>query len=428
MSRSKLYRSCLVLAFAAVGLLAGCETGKKHVTIKKEQTDRWNLTRIAVMYQLAKQQYEVGDYEKCKQTLADCARMDTPFAGIHTLSAKVDIEKGSLEPAATSLAEAIRINQADPEPYYLMGVIYQRWQKPEVAADFYAKAFEKKPGDPLYLLAIVEMKITLGQLDDAKKLLQDKLIYFEQTAAIRVALARIASLQGEKDDACKYYRDAVMLMPEDQAVRQSYAEALFDAGKYADAASIFEDLKSRSEAPAPTAAAKSNPEDSAKPEPEDKQNILVLLAQCYLELHRPFDARNTFQEITREHPDNVEAFIGLSRACISTNELSVALAAAKKVSRMEPQNVQAMILAGLTQQKMGRWTDSQTTLESALQLSPENGTVLCMLGLTAQHLDKQDEAATYFRKALDVNPNDTWAGELLAGVKTTPVSIAPAAQ
>lgn len=418
MPLTKLYRSCLVLGLSAAAFLGGCDSGKKHQTIKEEQYNRWNMTRIGVMAQLAKQQYEVGDYDKCKETLAQCLALNAPHAGIHILAAKVDIEKGNLETAADQLHQASRIDPNDPEPYYLLGVVFQRWQKPDVAADFYTQAFEKKPGDPLYLLAVAEMKITNNKLDEAKKLLEDKIIYFEQTAAIRVALARIASLQNNHDLACKYYRDAVLLLPEDAAIRRSYAEALFDAGKFADAAPIFDDLRRR-----PATSPDGKPDLTA--DGDDKQNTLMLLGQCYLELKRPFDARNTFQEITREHPDAAGAYLGLARACISTNELSVALAAAKKVSRVEPNNADAMILAALVQQKQKKWADAQVTLAPAQKLAPENSTILCMLGLSAQHLDHPDQAAAFFQQALTLNPNDPWATELLTSLKPNNVSLAP---
>ncbi|HVS71180.1 MAG TPA: tetratricopeptide repeat protein [Phycisphaerae bacterium] len=430
MSRNKLYRSSLVVVVAGAGFFAGCaDAGKKHVTIKEEQYNRWNMTRIAVMFQLATQQYEVGDYDKCKKTLAECLAMNAPHAGMHILSAKVDIEKGSLDTASDQLQQAIRINANDPEPYYLLGVIYQRWQKPDVAADFYTQAFERKSDNPLYLLAVVEMKITLGKLDEAKKLLNDKLIYFEQTGAIRVALGRIASLQGDKELACKYYRDAVLLLPDDSTVRRSYAEVLFDAGKYADAAPIFDDLRHKADTDAAKAAADPKSAEAqsgaAEAAAADKVNLLMMLGQCYLELRRPYDARNTFQEITRDHPDDAQAFVGLARACIGTNELPVALAAARKVSRVEPENVDALLLAATAQQKMKKWADAETTLMAAQHLSPDNGVILCMLGICAERQNRPTAAADYYHQALTINPNDSWATELLSQVSSSPVSMAP---
>src|ERR1035437_9516564 len=172
MPRSRFSRT-LILSAAVLGALAfaGCSGMKQHETMKVQQTTRWNLTRIAIMYQLAEQQYKVGDYDKCNETLKDAFGTKAQFAPIFILAAKVQIEQGNLEAAAEHLNHAIRINANEAEPYYLLGVLYQRWQKPEVAADYYKQAWSRKPGEARYMLATVEMEISLGRLEEAQSTL-----------------------------------------------------------------------------------------------------------------------------------------------------------------------------------------------------------------------------------------------------------------
>ena len=191
MATNNLYRSLLITGFsAAVLLTSACsDINKKHQTIKQEQYQRWHMAKLGVQFQLAQQQYAVGDYDKCKATLAEARTMGEPHSGLELLAAKVDIEKGDLDSASVHLKDAVHLAPNDPEPYYLLGVVYQRWQKLEVAADYYQQAWDRKSNDARLMLAVVEMKITLGQLDDAQRILEDKLVYFEQTAAVRIALA-----------------------------------------------------------------------------------------------------------------------------------------------------------------------------------------------------------------------------------------------
>src|SRR5271170_6997441 len=167
MTTISLYRT-LPLAFVAAAILfaTGCDDMmKKHDALKEESYGRWNMTRMAVMYQLAEQQYEVGDYDKCKKTMEDAMALKTPYGPLQTLAGKVEIEKGSLELAASYLKEGARLDPTNPEPLYLLGIVYQRWQKNDVAADYYQQAWDRKPSEALYMLAVAEMKITLGQLD-----------------------------------------------------------------------------------------------------------------------------------------------------------------------------------------------------------------------------------------------------------------------
>ncbi len=414
MSRITRYRS---LAFAgiaaAVFMSTGCEDmSKTQATMKQQQYNNWNGTRVGVMLQLAQQQYEVGDYDKCRKTLDEAFAMKSPSAPLHVLAAKVEIEKGSLEAAADHLQTAARIDPNSPEPFYLLGVVYQRWQKNDVAADYYQQAWDRKPGDAMYMMAVAEMKISLGKLDDAKKILQDKEVYFEQSAALRIALARIASMENDHATACKYYRDAVILLPEDEKVRRSYAEELYAAEKYADAASIFEDMKKDAKG-------------------AEKESLELMLAECDLKIRRPFDARSNLQEVVRENPNDTAAYMLLAETCVETGDTSIALASAHKVLRMEPENVKAMIVDAVILQRQRNWADSRAMLEKALKLSPENSTILCMIGRSAEELGKKEEALAFYQKAVEANPKDTWAGELLdrakgaaAGTSSNPVKAA----
>jgi len=385
----------------------GCEDmGKTQSTMQKEQYDRWNLTRVGVMLQLAQQQYEVGDYDKCRKTLDEAFATHAPSAPLHILYAKVEIEKGSLEAAAAHLEEAARLDPNAPEPFYLLGVVYQRWQKSDVAADYYQQAWDRKPSEALYMLAVVEMKISLGKLDEAQKILENKEVYFEQSAALRVALGRIASLKGDHALACKHYRDAVILMPDDRKVRRTYAEELCLSGKYNDAAAIFEDMS----------------KDATGAE---KDSMLLMLAECYLNIRRPLDARNNLQEVVRDNPNDPVAYFMLAKTCIQTNDLGIALASTHKVLSLEPDNSKAMILSAVIQQRQRNWADSRTTLDKALKLAPNDPTILCMIGRSAEELGKKDEAASFYQKAVDADPKDSWAAQLLERVKPAP-AITPA--
>jgi tetratricopeptide (TPR) repeat protein len=405
MPRLELYRTLSAAALAGAALLfVGCaDAGKSQATMREEQTTRWNLTRIAVMYQLAQQQYEVGDYDKCRKTMDEALAMKAPFAPLQTLAGKVELEKGSLELAAAHLKEAVRIDPTSPEPFYLLGVVYQRWQNLETAADYYQQAWDRKAGDALYMLAVVEMKISLGKLDEAQKILESKKVYFEQSAAVRIALARIAGLKNDHVTACNYYRDAVILTPDDTQLRRTYAEELFYAGKFTEAAAIFEDMRKQTDL-------------------ADRDNLLLMLGDAYMNLHRPFDARNCYQEITRNNPNSLLAYVALSKACVETGDLGLATAAAQKVLRQERDNVQAMVLEAVVQQKCKKWEAAQDILQKAVKIAPTDTTVLCMLGVCAQHLGNTTEAIADYQQAVQSDPKDPWANELL--LKANPAGSA----
>ena len=403
MSRITRYRS---LAFAGIAAAILASTGcddmtKSQATMKQQQYNRWNTARIGVMLQLAQQQYEVGDYDKCRKTLDEAFAMKARrSSALHVLAAKVEIEKGSLEAAADHLQTAARIDPNSPEPFYLLGVVYQRWQKNDVAADYYQQAWDRKPGDAMYMMAVAEMKISLGKLDDAKKILQDKEVYFEQSAAPDCT-ARIASMQNDHATACKYYRDAVILLPEDQKVRRSYAEELYSAEKYADAASIFEDMKKDAKG-------------------AEKEGLELLLAECDLKIRRPFDARSNLQEVVRENPNDTAAYLLLAETCVETGDTSIAALASAHKALAAGAGQRAGDDCGCGDSaaaaELGGFTgDAGEGIEAVA--GEFDGAVHDRAG--AEELGKKEEAVAFYQKAADANPKDTWAGELLEKAKGT---------
>ena len=407
-TRYRSYAACAILGAALIPL-AGCSgTGVDHnQKVRATMGDQWKAARVGIVYQLAKQQYEAGEYDKCRETLQQASTLNTPHAPINILAAKLEIEKGNLDLAYDQLKEAQVADPANAEGFYLLGVVYQRWQKTDEALENYNLAWEKKPAEAGYMLAVVEMMISAGKLDEAKEILEAKLAYFEQTAAVRVALGKVYALKHDYINASKYYRDAVLLTPDNLAIRQTYAEALYFAGKYADALPVLEDLRHN-------------------PDVADKSSISMLLGRTYMGLRRAHDARLCFQDLTQENPNNVLAWLSLGRVYLLDNESVLAIQTAQRVLKLEPENVQAMILKALAEQKQHRWSVALATLEDAHRTAPKDSTVLCLMGVSQQGLGDKEKAATLFEQAATVNPQDTWAQELLATAKPAEIPQAPA--
>ncbi len=417
--RTLSFRSmALAAAVLAGSMTAGCQA--EHNKFSADSKKEFEGAKLGILYQVAEQQYKVGDYDKCKEGLAQMLATKASFAPMHTLAAKVDLEGGSLDDAATQLRKSMEITPNDPEPYYLLGVVYQRWQQLDTAAGYYEQAAAKKPDEAMYVLAAAEMKISTGKLDEAREYLNDKIMYFDQSSAMRVALGRIATLQGKTADAVKDYRDATLLTPEDKNIRWSYASALFDDEKYSDCARILEDMRDDPpihEEVSPTLAKGADAATDDQAKDSAKIGLLMMLGESYVNMKRPLDARQCFQDVIRVQPENVSAYLSLGKTCLMTGELNLTLAAAQKVLRNDPANVQAKILEAAVQQKQKKWSEAYDTLSPMAAATPQNETVLCMLGLSEIQLGKKEQAQSDLEKAVAVSPTDSWASELLAEVK-----------
>src|SRR4051794_25149987 len=98
MQTLKLATAALVLAGLLTGGCGSNATNKpKEPTQKEAALRQWNGTRAAVLYTLAKQQYEGGNFDDCRKSLDDALSYNGENPKLHLLSAKLGIEQGRLE-------------------------------------------------------------------------------------------------------------------------------------------------------------------------------------------------------------------------------------------------------------------------------------------------------------------------------------------
>ncbi len=117
----------------ALLLTAGCASNDKKPTPKQAATERWNGARASVMISLAKDQFKTGSFEQCRKTVDGALKLSPKDPQLHMLSAKLAIEQGQLELAQKELDETRKLTPNEAEAYYLSGVVYQRWQRPQTA-------------------------------------------------------------------------------------------------------------------------------------------------------------------------------------------------------------------------------------------------------------------------------------------------------
>src|SRR4051812_37208519 len=176
-----------IVAVALVASFAGCSPQAKSPTEKARVTQQWDKTRAKVKATLAKDQYDNGNFDKARVSVDEAIKMDPENASIRVLSAKLAIEQAQMEVADRELRLARQFDPKNAEADYLSGVVYQRWQKPELAYDFYCRAAEKAPSELAFVLAKAEMLVEMNRPTDALKLLTDNVVYFEHSSAIRDA-------------------------------------------------------------------------------------------------------------------------------------------------------------------------------------------------------------------------------------------------
>ena len=386
----------LLAAFAFAFLLGGCNQGKTP-TQKEEAAREWNGARSAVLTSLANEQYKSGNFDKARRTVDEALKMTPESEPLHVLSAKLAIENGQLELGEQELALARKYNPNDPEAYYLTGVVYQRWQKPQLAYDYYHQASAKAPAELAYVLAEAEMLVALDRSPEALTLLQGKVVYFEHSGAIRDVVGQLLMQAGRYPEAVASFREASILAEDDQGTRERLASALFHNNEFREAADILSRLVQT---------------DAFN----KRADLFTMLGECQLALGKPREARYSFESASSLDQYDAHIWECLGRAALEQGDLHRAELSLGRSIKLDSTVSDAHLLLGYTLLRQDKLAPALAEFQKANSIEPRDTVSLCMVGYTLAKMGHTDEAFQTYAKVLKIHPGDDMARTLMADV------------
>jgi superkiller protein 3 len=384
--------------FAAAAVSGGCgSSGPKKPTHKEAAIAKWNDARASVLLTLANDQYKAGHYDKARQTVNEAMKKSPQSPAVWVLSGKLNIEQGQLEPAERDLTKAAELAPAAAEPHYLLGVIYQRWQRLDAALAEYQVASDKSPGELAYVLARAETLMALDRPKDALALLQEKLSTFDNNPIIRDAAGQLLMQQGRYGEAVDVFRQATLLATEDLALKERLARALFSAGRHREASDVLTRL--------------ARDEQYAQ-----RSDLQVMIGECALQTDRPMDARAAFEVATQVNPSSVPGWQGIAKVALSRGDLSRAELAIRRATAIDSADPQNHLLLGYLRLRQDRLNEAMTAFRKASALDANDPVGLCMTGYVLEKMGQPQQAIEFYARALKAKPDDELAAELMAGV------------
>jgi tetratricopeptide (TPR) repeat protein len=345
--------------------------------------------------QQAQRQFDSGDLDQAEKTATDALADDPSSARLLVLVARIKIERGQLEQAKIVLGQALAIDAKLPDAHYYTGLVQQRWQQYATARDQYHQAYELAKDHAPYLLAEAEMLVDLDQIDQAAALLTDKLSYFDQNSALRMALANICELQHHYAQAVEFYRQAALLRPDDTEVAENLARAQLRAGDAPAAVASLEPL-------------------CALPKYVGRSDVQRMLAQAYVAAGRLTDARAQYVRVMKLAPNDAEVWLRLGETCLALGDRAGALEAARRMTELSPNAQDGPMLAGMAYRACGQVEMAQRCFHRAAELAPQSAAPLILLGLTYEQSGRRADAAGAYAQALQREPADGRARQLLA--------------
>lgn len=391
-------RACLILMMA---MLAGCVTTTpqpKHLNAQEKTAKEWNAARAKIYYGLAKQQYKSGDLERSRETLDQALKLEPKDVQSLLLSSQLWIENGQLESAERILDQVRSIDPKNAEADYLSGIVYQRWQLPSRAFDYYSSASTKAPAELAYVLAKAEMLVTLERPAEALALLNSKAQYFEHSAALRDAIGQLLVDSGKYSDAIEMFRQASILSDDDPVIDERLGLAMYYAGEYRDAADVLSKL-------------------AATPAYATQTDLLMALGECNLHLSRYHDALDWFESATQAKPTSTSAWLRVAQAAMQLGDYRRADLATYKAISLDPSNSDAQIMLGYVRLRQHRLNDALDAFVKASDLDPHDAVSVTMAGYIYAESGMKKEAVECYSRALQLKPGDPFAEQLMRKMK-----------
>ena len=114
-----------------------------------------------------------------------------------------------------------------------------------------------------------------------------------------------------------------------------------------------------------------------------------------------------FMDRVKEHPDDVEALVGLGNSFLMMRAWDRALEPLEKARALAPQDVTVLKAVGIAYFNKGDYAKATECYQGVLQLDPNDTLALFNLGVIYKHYSqKPDEAGTYFEKVLELEKED----------------------
>ena len=387
-----------IAAVLSMSAFIGCSHEASKPTVAENAKVQWNGARASVLAGLGKDQFESGSFEKARITLNEAIKLDPENAGIRSISARLAIEQGQFELADRELRLARQFDPRNAEADFLSGVVHQRWQKIDVAFEFYSKASEKAPTEISYLLAKSEMLDAMNRSDEALNLLQEKVIYFEHSAAIRDEVGQLLLAQKRYKEAAEMLRQASGLTPEDLTIKEHLGLAQFYAHLWDEAVVTISKLLK---------------EDRYL----KRTDLLAALGESQFSIRKFRDARDSFQ-IATQMDQSVEGYwLGFGKASLELGDFKRCELCISKSYTITANSTEATVLLGYLRLKQDKLPEALAAFQQASSGLKADALNISMTGYVLEKMGRKEEARQFYVRALKKDPQDELALKLLASLQ-----------
>lgn len=307
-----------ILTFLLFAII-GCRT-TPGPTPREQAEQNWRLVRSEVKFQLATQQLDQGRLDDAITNLQEAVTLSPETPAYHRMLATCHMELGNVSGAAKHLARAEGLGDTSSEFHYALGLLSERRDELTEATGHFRMAFDTDPSRMDYLTALVESLVTLGQIDDARALIDEHLNDFDRAPKLLVVRATIAELQNDSTQADRDYAEAYSRNQEADWIGERHSLLLIRMGQFARAMPILQSLvfgddhAAVSNSSVSSFTANINGDRSTESRPSAM--LVRALATCHNRTGTPETARTILHDHLDTYGTDARAWWLLAEACV----------------------------------------------------------------------------------------------------------------
>ena len=284
---------------------------------------------------------------------------------------------GELQEAENLYRVILQTDPEHPDANHNLGVLAVSFGKFQEALPFLKRALEANPKQGQYWLSYIDALIKLGQLDNAKQILQR---------------GKAAGLRGEKVDRLEeklnsapngisQFTDNVSNPSQNQI--DSLVD-LYSQGKLEEALTQGSILVQQF---------------------SNSYVILNILGAIYSGLGQYEEAISTYKKALKLKPDYAEAYNNLGNIFNKIGKNEESILNYREAIKLKPDYTDAYYNLGVILISADKYAEAITNFNRVIEFKPDHSDAFGNLGVAFNKLDRYDDAIVCYKRAIELKPN-----------------------
>jgi tetratricopeptide (TPR) repeat protein len=232
---------CKITITAITLVLAVCAGCESHSESKKLAQKRWEKASVGIKLNLAQQKYENNCFDEARRVVSECVIADPNNTQAHLLYGKLLLLEGDRADAVRELQLAVKLDERLGEGWYWLGLATQGPEQSQQALFYGNKVLALNPTKVDNVLAVAEMYVKQEKLEEAIKLLEERMAAMPREISLKTAAADLM-WAGENERAIELYKQAMLMRGDDSSIAEALGYCYVFSGRWSEGAKIFNKL------------------------------------------------------------------------------------------------------------------------------------------------------------------------------------------